>query len=136
MKKSRSHPFCNKISRPAPFGNLPMPGCPGPVHFLRRRASATWRKPDPQNIPSIHPRSPIRSPPDRSSQYCHIPSSWSGVKGDVSLKNPAVFRENTVIFPEKWIIRGRTGLLWEVLPKEGALECRHILWHYIAHEPV
>jgi len=46
-------------------------------------------------------------PPDRPSQLCHILSSCPGVKRPVFPKNHAVFRRNTVIFPEK---KGNPGL--------------------------
>jgi hypothetical protein len=57
--------------------------------------------------------------PDRPSQFCHILSIDSGVKRHFFPKNPAVFRRNTVIFPEKRAIRGLIGLIRDVLVKEG-----------------
>jgi len=70
-------------------------------------------------IPSL-PVSPVplhTYPPFPPPQLCHILSSSPDVKRYLFFKNPAVFRRNTVIFPEKWAIRGRTEILWEVLQR-------------------
>jgi hypothetical protein len=75
------------------------------------------------------PGSPVPQhayPPFPLPQFCHFLSSCPVVKRPFFPKNPAVFRRNTVIFPEKRAIRGRTGLIREVLLLRGALVGVHV----------
>jgi len=82
----------------------PLRSCQAADPLLRRR------KPKGQKGPSFDLTPPaLRHPSLPQPQCCHILLSFSGVKPLVPARNPAGFRQNTVMFREKEVIRAHAG---------------------------